>query len=117
MSHSMVQQGTMSYRASNAQCGILPYNTRHVTYRRAVYKVVDVMEGHGEGGERQHHALLHIAFLETVASLAHAIAPTPQLVCTHTGHIRQTLNDYTPNMLFFIFLSNDFERFWLMTSK
>ncbi len=54
-----------------------------VTYRRAVYKVVDVMEGHGEGGERQHHALLHIAFLEAVASLAHAIAPTPQLVCTH----------------------------------
>lgn len=55
-----------------------------MTYRRAVYKVVDVMEGHGEGSERQHHALLHIAFLETVASLAHAVAPTPQLVYRHT---------------------------------
>ena len=42
------------------------------------------MEGHGEGGKGQHHALLHIAFLETVASLAHAVARTPQFVCTHT---------------------------------
>ncbi len=74
----------MSYWASNVQCRILPYNTWHVTYWRAVYKVVDVMEGHGEGGERQHHPLLHIALLETVASLAHAVASTPQLVCRHT---------------------------------
>ncbi len=47
------------------------------------------MEGHGEGGEGQHHALLHIAFLETVASLAHVVAPTPQLVYrqAHTAYI------------------------------
>ncbi len=57
-----------------------------MAYRRAVDKVVDIMEGHGEGGEGQHHALLHIAFLETVPSLAHAVAPTPQLVYTYTQH-------------------------------
>ena len=52
-----------------------------IAYRWAVYKVVDVIEGHGEGVEGQHHALLHIALLEAVASLAHAAPSTLQLLC------------------------------------
>ena len=50
-------------------------------YRGAVYKVVDIVEGHSKGREGQHHPLLHIALLETVASLAHAAAGALQLLC------------------------------------
>ena len=50
-------------------------------YRRAVYEVVDIAEGHGEGREGEHHALLHIALLEAVACLAHAVASALQLPC------------------------------------
>ena len=51
------------------------------TYRGTVYKVMDVIEGHGEGVEGQHHALLHIALLEAVAGLAHAAPSALQLRC------------------------------------
>ena len=53
----------------------------HDAHRRAVYEVVDITEGHGEGIEGQDHALVHIALLEAVASLAHAVTSTLQLVC------------------------------------
>ena len=53
-----------------------------LTDRRAVHKVVDIIEGHGEGGEGQHHALVHIALLEAVAPSSAPAASAPQLICT-----------------------------------
>ena len=55
----------------------LDRNKREKAYRGAVHKVVDIMEGHSEGGEGQHHSLLHIALLEAVAA-----GPFPETLST-----------------------------------
>lgn len=75
-------------------------------YRRAVNKVVDVMEGHGEGGEWQHHTLLYIALLEADAThlLPGALTGTPQSACTgrhqvHADSAHSMLMRYTAQML------------------
>ena len=60
-----------------------------MTDRRAVHKVVDIMEGHGEGGEGQDHALVHIALLKAVAPSSAPAASTPQLICTGSTNNRQ----------------------------
>ena len=52
---------------------------------------MDVVEGHGEGGEGEHHPLLHIALLEAVASLAHAVAGALQLLCRQPNSVKHLL--------------------------
>lgn len=50
---------------------------------------MDIIEGHSEGGERQHHALLHIALLKAVTSLAHAAASALQLFCRQLNNVKR----------------------------
>ena len=69
-------------RASDIEWTVC-HSVREGAYRGAIHKVVDIMKGHGEGCEGQHHALFHIALLEAVAPHLVAGAGTPQLVCTN----------------------------------
>ena len=50
---------------------------------------MDIVEGHGERGEGQHHPFLHIALLEAVASLTHAAAGTLQLLCRQPSSLER----------------------------
>ena len=69
-------------------------------YLGAVYKVLDVIEAHGEGVEGQHHALLHNNLLEAVASLAHAVPSAVQVLCRRSmAHCRLPCNTFCVNSM------------------